>query len=98
MPLKKGDSFRFIRYDLSALDAELAEGEEGARYLYFGDPVVYDGNWDIRLKDIFPASGIEPGGGRVMTQFLMHDIYQNAHKSELLSWLRAKDGEWYYDY
>jgi|GEM_PF-1602490 len=98
MPLKKGDSFRFIRYDLSALDAELAEGEDGDRYVYFGDPVVYDGNWDIRLKDIFPASGIGPGGGRVMTQFLMHDIYQNAHKSELLSWLRAKDGEWYYDY
>ena len=98
MPLKEGDTFQFIRYDMSALDAELEEGEDGEKYRYFGEPVVYDGNWDIRLKDIFEASGFGPGEGRVMTQYLIYDIYQNAHKSEVLSWPRMKDGNWYYDY
>ena len=98
LPLQKGDTFRFIRYELSAMDSEFNEGEDGSRYKTVGDPQTYDGNWDIRCQELFEASGVEPDKGRVLTWFLLRDIYQNTHKSQMLSWIREKDGTWGYRY
>ena len=97
IPLKEGDSFQFIRYEMGLMDDELQGGEDGSRYKFFGDPQVYDGNWDIRSKDLLELSGIEPDKGRILTWYIIRDIYQNAHKSGMLHWLRFADGEWYYE-
>ena len=96
MPLKKGDTYQFVRYEMNALEGELKEGENGERYAAFGEPLKYDGKWDIRARDLFEISGVEPGKGRIMTWFLLRDIYQNTHKSQMLSWILEKDGDWVY--
>ena len=80
------------------MDTELQGGEDGSRYKFFGEPLVYDGHWDIRMKNLFDLSGLEPGSGRVMTQFLITDLYQNIHRTPLLSWMPGSDGQWYYKY
>ena len=98
LPLRKGDTLQFVRYEMSAMDSTLKEGDNGERYQTFGEPLKYDGKWDIRAKDLFEASGVRPGEGRVMTWYLLRDIYQNTHKSGMLSWIRAKDGSWGYRY
>ena len=97
IPLKKGDSFQFIRYEMGFLDEELRGGENGSKYQFFGKPQVYDGNWDIRSKDMFELSGIKPDGGRIITWYIIRDIYQNAHRSGMLPWPRLADGKWYFE-
>ncbi len=97
-PLHEGDTYQFVRYDLSIMDTELQGGEDGSRYKYFGEPLVYDGHWDIRMKNLLDLADLEPGSGRVMTQYLITDLYQNIHRTPLLSWMLGKDGQWYYKY
>ena len=98
LPLQQGDTIQFIRYEMGALDTELKEGENGEKYSSFGEPLTYDGTWDIRAEDLFLASGVKPGQGRILTWYLIRDIYQNIHRSGVLFWIREEDGEWGYQY
>ena len=98
LPLQQGDTIQFIRYEMGALDTELKEGENGEKYSSFGEPLTYDGTWDIRAEDLFLASGVKPGQGRILTWYLIRDIYQNIHRSGVLFWIREEEGEWGYQY